>query len=928
MKIMKLLFFILLRTSLICSFFFSWVSIGRAEIEEERGPVRKGVSQIQIANPNVNNRVHRVGNLWMNVTNYGFIGNYSTRNSNAMTDPEYPGTYAPQAMYPAGSGQSYMYMASLWIGAMVQKDNREFPRVSVGSDGWVRTSANTNIIELWPAEGSRGGIIERSTRENYFNRLGDYVSSPEAVSEQDFIMTYSDTLTDQFFVATDPIDGPHYPLGIKVTQRSYAFSYSYAKDFIFFDWEFENIASNYLKNLYIGLYVDGDVGGVGEVPGVYQTDDICGFQRYYYFKRADGSDDSSVVNVAYIADGDGRPPGVCSGSDFTVPHVLGSRVLRAPNPRLKTSFNWWVSNNNQNLDFGPAWQDSKSWTSTFGTPMGDERKYDVLSNREFDYDQVLTNDLTYIQSHSQPDLDHPGIPAHQWRAPKDEVKEDIAKGYDTRYLLSWGPLGIYDGPGPGGDRVYRLNPGEKFSMTVAFVAGLAFHNPDSAQISCTRLNRNLYNFGTIQYAADWAARVYDNPMYDTKTRNYPNGDGWFGEDAGSDGLYWTTPTDSVVIEGIWRGRYLRPDPDGTENNGRIDSLRSTDHVEWASQGLTEDTHPWYPPRLDYMKDNGMLDPGDGDYDFRGPPPPPIPRITVESRNNQIEIIWKPTPSEDTSINLDPFSRLHDFEGYRIYVSESGLENEFSLLAVFDRMDYAFYDRITDSLVSMPDTIRSKPDTVIKGETYVWRRVNINRGIKEASYVSNGVRYQLWNPVDSSYHYIVDGIPPLIPRYYSVTAFDFGDYKTGTMSLETGKVSNMKLTAPSYNTSMRKVGVVPNPYRFDVDYTKTHGNGLAWENRDDGTPDFFPQEDRRIYFYNLPRKALIRIFTVSGDLVAAIPHNIEGDRNIGATYDYAENWNLKNRNDQQVMAGLYLFSVEDLTPEHNGSITQGKFVIIK
>ena len=122
--------------------------------------------------------------------------------------------------------------------------------------------------------------------------------------------------------------------------------------------------------------------------------------------------------------------------------------------------------------------------------------------------------------------------------------------------------------------------------------------------------------------------------------------------------------------------------------------------------------------------------------------------------------------------------------------------------------------------------------------------------------------------------------------------------------------------------------MPNPYRFDVDYTQKHGNGLSWENRDDGTPDYFPQQDRRIYFYNLPKQALIRIFTVAGDLVVAVPHNIEGSLHLGATYDYAESWNLQNRNEQQVSSGLYLFSVEDWTLGHKGEFSTGKFVIIR
>jgi hypothetical protein len=122
--------------------------------------------------------------------------------------------------------------------------------------------------------------------------------------------------------------------------------------------------------------------------------------------------------------------------------------------------------------------------------------------------------------------------------------------------------------------------------------------------------------------------------------------------------------------------------------------------------------------------------------------------------------------------------------------------------------------------------------------------------------------------------------------------------------------------------------VPNPYRAYVDYTRSYANGLRWENQDDGTVDFFPQTDRRIEFINLPRQCLIRVFTIAGDLVQIIPHNIDGDNNIGWVSEYSEGWDLNNRNLQQIVAGIYLFSVEDRTSGNEGDIKVGKFVVIR
>ena len=202
-----------------------------------------------VANPFVFNRVHRKSNMWMNITNWGYFGN----DQDGMDDPAYPGTWAPQCEYPGGSNEQYLFMGALWLGALVQEEGYEFPRVSEGSEGWTAPL----IHEFYPGEGEEHGIEERSSRPNEWNRLGVYISHQDAISEQDFISSYSDTLADVIWVRNDPIDGPHFPLGIEIHQKTFSWTYNYAQDFILFDYEIENIAGNYLKNLLtISLNLD------------------------------------------------------------------------------------------------------------------------------------------------------------------------------------------------------------------------------------------------------------------------------------------------------------------------------------------------------------------------------------------------------------------------------------------------------------------------------------------------------------------------------------------------------------------------------------------------------------------------------------------------------------------------------------------------
>ncbi|MDP8207707.1 MAG: hypothetical protein P9L92_13655 [Candidatus Electryonea clarkiae] len=867
----------------------------------QKGPVAPWNRDVSTADIDVQNRVHRAGAMWMNITNWGFFGNTSTRNTNQMDDPEYPGTWAPQCEFPGGSGVQYLYQGALWLGAMIQDEGFQYPRVSTGTEGWVLVGNNQRVNEFYPGE-VPSPIVERSTRPNAFNRLGDFVSSDLAISEQDFIATYTDTLTEPFYVAADPLDGPHNPLGIKIIQTSYSWSYAYARDFIIIDWEIENIAENYLKNLFVGLYVDADVGHIDEQTGgadAGHTDDICGFQKFYYYENANGELDSSVINTAWISDNDGRRAPISAGNDFTTPHVTGTRVVRAPNPRLKTSFNWWISNTDDDLDYGPAWEDDESegdWTGILGTPLGDARKYFVLSNREFDYDQVYVDDPDWIGENDQLSV-NPATgeeETHNWRIEDSPVLADLANGYDTRYLLSWGPLGIFDFIDDAGERIYRLNPGERFSMTVGYVAGENFHDRNNQQPTNATIDPELFDFSDLRYNADWVAKVYDNPMIDT------NDDGWYGEDTGIDELYAEEIGAPVVIDGLVVGTYPGPD-DGERDN----------HLQEE-----EDLNSFRPERYNYMAGNGMLDLGDGEPDFRGPPPPPIPELEHSPHYNDIRLTWRKFPSEDPDYR-DPFSRLQDFEGYRIYTSTTGLEGEYNFLDEFDRIDYAYFTE-NDSLVTEPvEDIGGMDDIIIVDDlTLYLKEVGPNTGFD-----------RIWDPVSQEYLYKLPDTHPLIPRWYAVTVYDYGDPKSGTPPLESSKGANAIYIAPSGDPS-KKPGVVPNPYRADQDYTLIHGDGGQWENRDDGTVSYFPQIDRRIYFYNLPARCIIRVFTVSGDLVQIIPHEVSGDHNSLERMEFAESWDLNSRNQQQIVSGLYLFSVEDQSEVNKGEIQSGKFVVIR
>jgi hypothetical protein len=77
--------------------------------------------------------------------------------------------------------------------------------------------------------------------------------------------------------------------------------------------------------------------------------------------------------------------------------------------------------------------------------------------------------------------------------------------------------------------------------------------------------------------------------------------------------------------------------------------------------------------------------------------------------------------------------------------------------------------------------------------------------------------------------------------------------------------------------------------------------------------------RTIHFANLPPKCTIRIFSLDGDLIREIVHDVPADDPL-ANHD---RWDMITRNSQMVVSGLYYWTVEDDT----GRTQIGKLAII-
>ncbi|MDD4051956.1 MAG: hypothetical protein PHR28_08680 [candidate division Zixibacteria bacterium] len=806
--------------------------------------------------PNEQFDVHNVGKLATIVTNMGRFGfGYLTADQ---TWPVLNGEQVPGAEYPINSNLEYLFSGSLWIGAVVGRDTL----VSVAADGWF------GMRELFPDPGDPGAIISRSSLRS------KPTFDARALSEQDFICYFADTVTNTGLTLIDPFDNrPHIPLNVAIRQSSYAWSFAYTEDFVLFDYQITNIGPFPIKDMYIGLYIDGDVYHYSNRT-LGPADDICGFRRTASMPPGYGIA-LDTVNIAWIADNDGDPSPQGGWAVSSPTGVTGTRVVRTPNPDLKYSFNWWVSNTTEADDFGPrlagtADDPYRPFGSYTGTPTGDRNKYYIMRHAEFDYDQLFT-----AISHTS-----------EGYLPPPTIADSVADGYDTRYLLSFGP--------------FQVAPNDTLPITIAYVAGENFHaSPDDFydyyDANMPSAFYSKLDFTDLTANARWADWVYDNPGADTDG----NGDS---------------------------GRYMWRCPG-------VDSIEYYPELAPPSDSLQP-----FCTKVYYR--------GDGVPDFRAASPPPPPTLHIDSDFGAITVRWNGQEAENSR---DIFSQEKDFEGYRMYMAQGERLSDYVLLAAYDRMDFKVFaynptlhlweqmgsPLMLDSLQALygadfdPAQYNSETQTFadqLGRQLYFasqdWNQSDltnprlIHRVYPEAT---------LDNPADTTeegllryyeYEYHIDDLLPSIPYYFAVTTFDFGSTKSGMDILESSPLINT-VTAYALPSSEMvvnqglKVIVYPNPYRIDGGYA-----GSGYENRDRTRS---AERSRAIHFANLPQTCTIRIYTLAGDLVKEISHDFAA----GGSESQHEVWDVVSRNTQAVATGIYLWQVDS---EMGSQI--GKLVIIK
>lgn len=299
-------------------------------------------------------------------------------------------------------------------------------------------------------------------------------------------------------------------------------------------------------------------------------------------------------------------------------------------------------------------------------------------------------------------------------------------------------------------------------------------------------------------------------------------------------------------------------------------------------------------------ENGRLDPGE---DLNGnlfldryllPSPPENPKMRTVLDNRTVSLYW----SNNGENSIDPISNRKDFEGYRVYRTNPGAEleltgdlvSQFRLIADFDSANNNYFNNTGFSFIKL------NSPKIFEGDTNkYWYKFDFPNQL-------NGFQY-----------------------IYTVTAYDKGDSAQNLESLESSLLSNSQrivVGTLANNNPDAEIGVYPNPYYGSAVWD---GSGVKKEVL------------RKIYFYNLPSKCEISIWTLAGDLVDRFEHNsatyngsdIEWFKTYSdGTQKFAGGehaWDLITRQEQAIASGLYLFTVKDL---NTGQVKKGKFLIVK
>ena len=893
-----------------------------------------------------------VGNVYMKVTNNGLVGNPFTQVSSD-----------PSCQWPGASGVEYMNYLGLAVGAVnpLASDPTAVRRVSYlqewrpatldpedriyrGYDGIVGGQRYVNDdTDTDPATGD--ALIDEDFLDGRDNDGDGRIDEDFAAIGQQM---YSCVIRDDTPQAIQAAAAErHVPLGLEARQTVWAYSIPGYTDFNVVQWDIYNRSGHILDSVFIGLRTDMDCGPLEK--GNYFSDDfnLPNYPHGDFWVKTKDDDGrlqppSKHANVgAALTDSN-----LCSR--FKV-RVQGWSVVDDDNDENKTPGVASVMLIDHSIDptglAGPTTVGLRAFRSfpggtpytQGGNPTIDQQRFELMSSNE-NIDQA-TGFISQL----------PG-----------DQKGDYSE---------WAAIGPWR----------NLADGGHISVTVA--VGV---QPGDFKTG------NLQKFnGAVLAAADPATGIISDGT--SLFTEYPSLANAFAAQVAFSGKYDET---------FWP---VLPDAHGREYcvkapPGQFFTLQGCVDRDPSPRLVGDKQYECFDMDCDYCT---------GAYDnskklglfhrtwlAEAPPPSPSTNLGVQynysanpdrrfppAGDGQVTVAW----DNLSETSVDPKSGQFDFRGYKLWkvsnwqrpVGSGGpSEDDWTLLAEYRLFDYAPTNRGANNC---------PPESVLAGtcaatdtlcplmyipQSGQWERVCLQNGDlfdrqsgniihPDESVLCSGwpncETAQGWNNGQSTgpkvsrtkfpvgrYRYVDRNVKNGFIYFYSVTAFD--STGSGDRIAELGSrraAIEAEGVVPQVSTvaagSASKVWVVPNPYKGERFIQERPS---SW----DLTPNATDPTGTHVDFFGLPPGPwLIKIFTVSGDLVAELKSDdavnasvrgeatgSDGKKRPGyntqqdTPNDGQARWNLISRNGQDVVSGIYLFTVDS-----GGSVIQrGKFVIIR
>ncbi len=326
--------------------------------------------------------VMNVGEVQINITNFGLIGSsYSTSR---------PWSDAPSCQWPSGSGNEYLWASGLWVGGVVLGEKL----VSTGGNAGLNEFAPLDELEATIYEAVATKIL-RPTGNPEASGRREPMPSPDddedGLVDEEILNGHDDDddgeidedfgqIGNQMFVMTNydntrlAIESypDHTPMNLELVQTTFQWENDQVDDFVGFDYTINNVGVTDVERVYIGFFSDSDIGPRG--LGGTADDDMAGSWPTNHgspgmVRASDGSFVPIQVGFMYDDAEDGRLDGyfgiVFLGHDID---PEGNFAPRSVGMRTFQSFS-----GNASFEQG-------------GDPTNDDERFQLLSAEVEDWD--------------------------------------------------------------------------------------------------------------------------------------------------------------------------------------------------------------------------------------------------------------------------------------------------------------------------------------------------------------------------------------------------------------------------------------------------------------------------------------------------------------------------------------------------------------